>query len=245
VARLPGRGRHDRRAAHATHGWPGLLVIRVASESEQQARRKKEILGGPDNSLSGLRARASNKRTVPPTACAFGAPITSNRGHPRQRATSEKEKRNPGWPGQLVVRVASESEQQADSGFRRLFASGEPRLQAIGATPHKGGLRVARTTRCPGCARERATSEPSHLPLAPSAPRLQVIGATRGFRRLFASGEPRLQAIGATRGRHDRRAAHTTAQIRPSRSRLAERRCPGFTPGRARRFPAAVTSRAP
>jgi len=178
VARLPGRGRHDRRAAHATHGWPGLLVIRVASESEQQARRKKEILGGPDNSLSGLRARASNKRTVPPTACAFGAPITSNRGHPRQRATSAKEKRNPGWPGQLVVRVASESEQQADSGFRRLFASGEPRLQAIGATPHKGGLRVARTTRCPGCERKRATSEPSHLPLAPSAPRLQVIGAT-------------------------------------------------------------------
>jgi len=181
--------------------------------------RFTHAVGGPDNLLSGLRASASNKRTVPPPACAFGAAITSNRGHPRQRATSEgwrvarttccpgcerqratsegwpsplvRLRRTPiasnrghcsppanpdckqsgppadgglrGWPGQLVVRVASVSEQHANGGFRRLFASGEPRLQAIGAT------------------------------------RVSEQQANGGLRRLFASGEPRLQAIGATR----------------------------------------------
>jgi len=138
-------------------------------------------------------------------ACAFGAAITNNRGHPRQ---AQREK-NPGWPGQLVVRVASVSERQAGrEAPGPVIPGGVPACglpacafgapitsnrghPLIGATRDKrkgkkipggpdnwlSGSRASASDKREGKPRGRLS--PAAFPLAPSAPRLQVIGATR------------------------------------------------------------------
>ena len=222
---------HQCEEGPASAGWPGLLlseaksacrrIIRVASKSERQAQRKKEILGGPDNSLSGSRAPASDKRKGKKilgrerqratsakgkkswVARTTGCPgrerqrATSAKGSPgadyprrpsrlrlrrpdckqsgppadnptsqRRRATSAKEKRNPGWPGQLVVRVTSVSERQARREAPGPIIPGGLPACAFGApiASNRGHPR----TRCPGRERHRATS--ATPPTAPPQP---------------------------------------------------------------------------
>jgi len=128
--------------------------------------------------------------------------------HPQEKpgpAQTRVSSRNfGGWRVARVIRVASESEQQANRPTCRLRPATAGKLRRgdckqsgppVGPAACAPPRRVARITRNPGCKRKRATSEPSHLPLAPSARRLQAIGATRGLSLVDRSAACRRREI--------------------------------------------------